>query len=70
LKGPKGIYVASFFSPEDQGRGQHDLFISKKGNKKTMAQIKKWALSLTLGRGKDSYTFKYGFEYSGNYVIL
>lgn len=47
------------------------FLLAKRETKKRWPTYKNiWALSLTLGRGKDSYTFKYGFEYSGNYVIL
>jgi hypothetical protein len=47
------------------------FLLAKRETKKRWPTYKNiWALSLTLGRGKDSYTFKYGFEYSGYYVIL
>jgi hypothetical protein len=52
--------------------GSMTFLLAKRETKKRWPTYKNiWALSLiSLGRGKDSYTFKYGFEYSGNYVIL
>jgi hypothetical protein len=65
LKGRKGIYVPSFFRLKTREEGRMTFLLAKRETKKRWPTYKNiWALSLiSFGRGKDSYTFKYGFEY-------